>query len=32
MSMQEQIMESLDTVLVPGVMLSLVKMNLVRER
>jgi len=31
MSMQEQIMESLDAVLVPGVMRSLVKMNLVRE-
>jgi len=28
---QEQVIESLDTVLVPGVMRSLVKMNLVRE-
>jgi len=28
---QEQVMESLDTVLVPGVMRSLVRMNLVRE-
>jgi Mrp family chromosome partitioning ATPase len=28
---QEQVMESLETVLVPGVMRSLVKMNLVRE-
>jgi len=31
MPTQEQVMESLDTVLVPGVMRSLVKMNLVRE-
>ena len=31
MSMQEQIIESFETVLVPGVMRSLVKMNLVRE-
>jgi len=31
MPIQEQVMESLDTVLVPGVMRSLVKMNLVRE-
>lgn len=31
MSIQEQLIESLDTVLVPGVMRSLVKMNLVRE-
>jgi len=31
MSTQEQVMESLETVLVPGVMRSLVKMNLVRE-
>jgi len=30
MSMQEQVIESLDTVLVPAVMRSLVKMNLVR--
>ena len=29
--MQEQVMESLDTVLVPGVRRGLVKMNLVRE-
>ena len=31
MPTQEQVMESLETVLVPGVMRSLVKMNLVRE-
>jgi hydrogenase maturation protease len=31
MPTQEQVMESLDTILVPGVMRSLVKMNLVRE-
>jgi len=31
MSTQEQVMKSLETVLVPGVMRSLVKMNLVRE-
>jgi len=31
MPTQEQVIESLDTVLVPGVMRSLVKMNLVRE-
>ena len=31
MSTQEQVMASLETVLVPGVMRSLVKMNLVRE-
>jgi Mrp family chromosome partitioning ATPase len=31
MSMREQVMKSLDTVLVPGAMRSLVKMNLVRE-
>jgi Mrp family chromosome partitioning ATPase len=31
MSMQEQIVESLDTLLVPGVMRSPVKMNLIRE-
>ena len=31
MSIQEQVMEHLETVLVPGVMRSLVKMNLVRE-
>ncbi|MFC1893710.1 P-loop NTPase [Chloroflexota bacterium] len=31
MSLEEQVIESLDTVLVPGVMRSLVKMNLVRE-
>jgi hydrogenase maturation protease len=31
MPKQEQVMESLDTILVPGVMRSLVKMNLVRE-
>jgi Mrp family chromosome partitioning ATPase len=31
MSIQEQVLEKLDTVLVPGVMRSLVKMNLVRE-
>jgi hydrogenase maturation protease len=31
MPTQEQVMESLDTVLVPGIMRSLVKMNLVRE-
>ena len=31
MSIQEQIMESLDTLLVPGVMRSPVKMNLIRE-
>jgi len=31
MPTQEQVMESLDTVLVPGVMRSLVKMNLVRD-
>ncbi len=31
MSTQEQVMESLETVLVPGVMRSLVKMNLVQE-
>jgi Mrp family chromosome partitioning ATPase len=31
MSMREQVIESLETVLVPGVMRSLVKMNLVRK-
>ena len=31
MPTQEQVMESLDTILVPGVMRSLVRMNLVRE-
>jgi hydrogenase maturation protease len=31
MSIQEQVIEQLDTVLVPGVMRSLVKMNLVRQ-
>jgi hydrogenase maturation protease len=31
MPTQEQVMESLDTILVPGVMRSLVKMNLVRQ-
>ena len=31
MTTQEQVMESLDTVLVPGVVRSVVRMNLVRE-
>jgi len=31
MSTQEQVMKSLETVLVPGVMRSVVKMNLVQE-